>query len=140
MSLLKTSKRLLEGELILVFLKFFLKLNIKIGQKITYLIARYEARNEIGEAIESGKLDMRNISERFKNIIIHDEDIVNKRLDICKSCEFLFKPTNTCKKCGCFMNAKTKIATQRCPIGKWEKEYEFIKGQAVNGTRTTTEL
>ena len=124
----------------MVFLKYLLKLNIKIGQKLTYLIARYEARGEIGEAIEAQKFDMRNISDRFKNVIIHDEDIVNKRLDICKGCEFLFKPTNTCKKCGCFMKVKTKIATSSCPIGKWEKEYEFIKGQAVNGTRTTTEL
>ena len=124
----------------MVFLKYLLKLNIKIGQKLTYLIARYEARGEIGEAIKAQKFDMRSISDRFKNVIIHDEDIVNKRLDICKGCEFLFKPTNTCKKCGCFMDVKTKIATSSCPVGKWEKEYEFIKGQAVNGTRTTTEL
>ena len=124
----------------MVFLKFLLKLNIKIGQKLTYLIARYEARNEIEEVIKTGKFDMRNISDRFKNVIIHDEDIVNKRWDICKGCEFLLKPTNTCKKCGCFMNVKTHIATSSCPIGKWGKEYEFIKGQAVNGTHTTTEL
>ena len=122
----------------MAFLKYLLKLNIKIGQKLTYLIARYEARNEIEEVIKTGKFDMRGISERFKNVIIHDEDIVNRRWDICKGCEFLFKPTNTSKKCGCFMKTKTKIATSRCPIGKWEKEYEFIKGQAVNGTHTTT--
>ena len=35
---------------------------------------------------------------------------------------------------------KIRLATSRCPVGKWEKEYEFIKGQAVNGTRATTEL
>ena len=124
----------------MAFLKYLLKLNIKIGQKLTYLIARYEARGEIGEAIKAQKFDMRSISDRFKNVIIHDEDIIKRRLDICKGCEFLFKPTNTCKKCGCFMDVKTKIATQRCPVGKWEKEYEFIKGQAVNGTHATTEL
>ena len=123
----------------MVFLKYLLKLNIKIGQKLTYLIARYEARNEIEEVIETGKFDLRNISERFKNVIIHDEDIVNRRWDICKACPEL-TDSNRCLQCGCFMKFKTKIATSRCPIGKWEKEYEFIKGQAVNGTRTTTEL
>ena len=129
--------KLPEGELILVFLKYLLKLNIKIGQKLTYLIARYESRNEIEEVIKTGKLDMRGISERFKNVIIHDEDIVNRRWDICKACPEL-TASNRCKQCGCFMKAKTRIATSRCPIGKWEKEYEFIKGQAVNGTHTTT--
>jgi len=119
------------------FLRYLLKLNIKIGQKLTYLIARYEARNEIEEVIKTGKFDMRGISERFKNVIIHDEDIVNRRWDICKACPEL-TASNRCKQCGCFMKVKTKIATSRCPIGKWEKEYEFIKGQAVNGTHTTT--
>ena len=36
-------------------------------------------------------------------------EIAQERLDICQSCEFLFKKTNTCKKCGCFMDAKTRI-------------------------------
>ena len=124
------------GENSLGFLKYLLKLNIKIGQKLTYLIARYEARNEIEEVIKTGKLDMRGISERFKNVIIHDQDIIDKRWDICKGCEFL--NNNKCDKCGCYMKVKTHIATSRCPIGKWEKEYEFIKGQAVNGTHTTS--
>ena len=126
-------------ELILAFLKYLLKLNIKMGQKLTYLIARYEARNEIKEVFETGKLDMRGISDRFKNVIIHDEDVVNRRWDICKAWPELMD-SNRCKQCGCFMKVKTKISTSRCPIGKWEKEYEFIKGQAVNGTRSSTEL
>ena len=42
-----------------------------------------------------------------------------KRLDICKNCEFLFTPTNQCKKCGCFMNIKTKMRNASCPINKW---------------------
>ena len=137
--MLKTSKKLSGVELILVFLKYLLKLNIKIGQKITYLIARYEAQDEIGEVIKTGKFDLRNISERFKNVIIHDEDIVNRRWDICKACPEL-TASDRCKQCGCFMKVKTKIATSSCPIGKWEKEYEFIKGQAVNGSQSTTEL
>lgn len=41
------------------------------------------------------------------------------RLDICKSCPFLIKATTQCKKCGCFMHAKTKLAKATCPVGKW---------------------
>jgi len=113
------------------FLKYLLKLNIKIGQKLTYLISKYEAQEEIDEAIKTGKLDMRSISDRFKNILIYDDSIISKRWDICKGCPEL-TDLNRCKQCGCFMKVKTRIATSKCPIGKWDKEYEFIKGQVVN--------
>ena len=61
----------------MVFLKYLLKLNIKIGQKLTYLIARYEARDEISEAIETQKFDMRNIPDRLKNVIHDDGDYLS---------------------------------------------------------------
>lgn len=42
-----------------------------------------------------------------------------KRLDVCKNCEFYIKLTHQCKKCGCIMNVKTKLAHATCPMGKW---------------------
>lgn len=42
-----------------------------------------------------------------------------QRLEICRGCEHLIKLTTQCKKCGCFMTAKTKLASASCPIGKW---------------------
>ena len=45
----------------------------------------------------------------------------NKRIDICKSCEHFFKPTGSCKKCGCFVRIKAKISTLNCPIDKWRR-------------------
>jgi Family of unknown function (DUF6171) len=42
-----------------------------------------------------------------------------ERLAICRACPFLFKPTMTCKKCGCFMRAKTLLNHVECPEGKW---------------------
>ena len=42
-----------------------------------------------------------------------------ERLAICKGCDRLFKPTMTCKECGCFMKVKTHMKSQKCPIGKW---------------------
>lgn len=42
-----------------------------------------------------------------------------KRYEICKACPELIKLTKQCKKCGCFMVAKTKLPAATCPIGKW---------------------
>ncbi len=42
-----------------------------------------------------------------------------RRFEICKSCPELIKLTSQCKKCGCFMAAKTRLLEATCPIGKW---------------------
>jgi hypothetical protein len=47
------------------------------------------------------------------------KDDRNTRLGICKGCDRLFKPTGTCKQCGCFMGLKTWIDRATCPLGKW---------------------
>jgi hypothetical protein len=41
------------------------------------------------------------------------------RYNICKLCPEFINLTKQCKKCGCFMSAKTKIEAATCPIGKW---------------------
>jgi hypothetical protein len=41
------------------------------------------------------------------------------RYTICKSCPELIMLTKQCKKCGCLMNAKTKLKSATCPMGKW---------------------
>lgn len=47
------------------------------------------------------------------------EEESNSRFKICKGCPELIKLTSQCKKCGCFMNIKTKLEAAKCPIGKW---------------------
>ena len=46
-------------------------------------------------------------------------DIAEERYSICKVCPELIKLTTQCKKCGCFMKAKTKLEHATCPLGKW---------------------
>lgn len=41
---------------------------------------------------------------------------------MCLECPRFFKPTGTCKECGCFMRIKTHLASAECPIGKWRSE------------------
>lgn len=50
---------------------------------------------------------------------IADDDIAEKRLSICKECPFFVSATSQCKKCGCFMQAKTRMSGAKCPISKW---------------------
>jgi hypothetical protein len=47
------------------------------------------------------------------------KDIASNRLSICTSCPEMITVTKQCKKCGCLMTLKTKIADSVCPIGKW---------------------
>jgi len=47
------------------------------------------------------------------------EDLAKKRFDTCLSCPELINITKQCKKCGCFMAAKTKLEAAKCPLGKW---------------------
>jgi hypothetical protein len=53
---------------------------------------------------------------------ITDQAIVDKRYDLCKSCEHFIKATTQCTKCGCIMKAKTTLKIAECPIGKWGRE------------------
>jgi hypothetical protein len=48
-----------------------------------------------------------------------DENIREIRLNKCNSCEYLYKPTKNCQKCGCFVVAKTWLRDTSCPIKKW---------------------
>jgi hypothetical protein len=51
------------------------------------------------------------------------QEVIDMRLDICKGCEFwdsqALNGTGRCRKCGCSTWAKIRMATEKCPIGKW---------------------
>jgi hypothetical protein len=46
-------------------------------------------------------------------------DIVDQRMEICRSCTHFISFTQQCKKCGCLMNLKTRLAKAECPVSKW---------------------
>jgi hypothetical protein len=54
----------------------------------------------------------------FKTV---SEKVKLERLSICKGCEHFVASYKTCKKCGCYMPAKTMFAATSCPIDKWQK-------------------
>lgn len=47
------------------------------------------------------------------------KELANNRFSICQSCPELLPVVNQCKKCGCFMELKTKLNLAKCPMGKW---------------------
>lgn len=57
-----------------------------------------------------------------KNIGRVKDDIKQKRMAICRDCEFFVSLTQICTKCGCIMPAKTSLPNAWCPIHKWEQE------------------
>ena len=46
-----------------------------------------------------------------------EDELANLRYSICLECPSLIKISKQCKKCGCFMDAKTKLLAASCPIG-----------------------
>jgi len=68
-------------------------------------------RNRLSEAAA-------NAQDAIKQMYVLTE-VAESRMSICQSCEHLIKPVNTCSKCGCFMNLKTKLKGVECPIKKW---------------------
>jgi hypothetical protein len=61
---------------------------------------------------------------KYKKPIVSSQEL-NFRMQLCKACEWwdaqALKGTGRCKKCGCSTWAKLRMATERCPIGKWEQ-------------------
>lgn len=58
------------------------------------------------------------LSDAVHTLDIADHTLVEHRMATCASCEY-FTRLRRCKQCGCFMDAKTKLAIAKCPIDKW---------------------
>ena len=99
-----------------LFLEWLLEINLFFGKKLSKALA-VEEMNGFAETNE--RIDMRTAPDRIKRNIIHDEEVLKMRWDICSGCEFL--NDNKCDKCGCFMKVKHKLAMASCPEGKWDR-------------------
>ena len=99
-----------------LFLEWLLEINKFIGRKLVKSLA-VEEINEFAEVNE--RIDMRTAPRAVKRNMIHDEEVLKMRWDLCLGCEFL--KDDKCQKCGCFMKVKHKLAHSKCPIGKWDR-------------------
>ena len=52
-----------------------------------------------------------------------DPDTLARRIDTCKACDLWHAAgmagTGRCRKCGCSTQAKLRMASEKCPLGKW---------------------
>jgi hypothetical protein len=59
------------------------------------------------------------------NNLLASKEVVDHRLAYCDPCEH--NKLGICKKCGCFIQGKTRIANQRCPLSYWGPEQMGLK-------------
>jgi hypothetical protein len=74
------------------------------------------------------------IKSGFKSLFTIGANIVNgvdqtvseqtkfERRAICESCPKLIKITRQCSECLCFVDLKTTIKQEKCPLDKWKIE------------------
>jgi len=73
--------------------------------------------DKLKKRVEDIRSGMNNIDLLLDKVT---PEVHEHRWNICSNCDKLWKPTSTCKVCGCFMKIKTWMPTQSCPLKKWE--------------------
>jgi len=58
----------------------------------------------------------------FGKGIFVDKETYEKRVEICKSCDFIVLRKLFCGRCFCPVTNKSAIKTESCPIGRWNSE------------------
>jgi hypothetical protein len=60
------------------------------------------------------------VQEKLANITVSDADF-NNRMNTCQKCMFYSSESMSprCLQCGCFLDAKARLADSKCPLGKW---------------------
>jgi hypothetical protein len=96
--------------------------NLEVGEAQGHITKeqKEEQLSIFKKAFNFTKASVKHIATGFNKV---DPKISEKRMEICKSCEFYQderdKDNPSCQKCGCFLAIKTTWASQACPVGKW---------------------
>ena len=87
------------------------------------VVSNFQEFLEKGQPVEEALTDEQADSVSPLDLLSSDnyttKEIRNERFDVCKVCDRLFKPTRTCRECGCFMALKTWLKDAACPKDKW---------------------
>ena len=49
-------------------------------------------------------------------------ELSEERMEVCRGCNRFDAVLVRCRKCGCFLAAKTRFPGARCPVGKWNRD------------------
>lgn len=57
----------------------------------------------------------------YYKIFKKKQDLANIRLNICNKCEYKLDTYlgNICSRCGCVLDAKTRVDNEICDMNKW---------------------
>jgi len=62
------------------------------------------------------------IHENQDGILFVTDEVQRERMLVCRSCDKYDELQNSCKECGCYLPAKTKVILDSCPLGKWTED------------------
>jgi hypothetical protein len=71
----------------------------------------------IGDMKDSGEVEFFDLFDPRQPR--SDKELIESRLDICNTCEWLDKRIMKCRQCGCFMKLKSTLKQASCPLHKW---------------------
>ena len=115
----------------------FVEWILEVLRAVSIYFLNIKARIEVDDYAEQNEeIDMRTAPPLVRSGIIHNQEILDMRWDLCTGCEFLTE-SNRCQKCGCFMKVKHKFANASCPIGKWDK-YTAKDRKVLDGITVTS--
>ena len=72
-----------------------------------------------GLVVSAAKAMAAEIKARLLGEPPRSEEAIEAALAICRGCEKFEPKQERCTLCGCFMQLKTRLRSQSCPIGKW---------------------
>ena len=65
------------------------------------------------------------ISKSMLGMGVAPPNVQKKRMELCQECPKAVRcaphapPVCFCKACGCYLKHKTRLKSERCPMGKW---------------------
>lgn len=62
---------------------------------------------------------MNTVNEIIQNPELSEQDLYNKRMEVCGTCGHYDKRMSRCRACGCFLKAKARFKKPSCPLDKW---------------------
>jgi hypothetical protein len=103
-----------------------IKKDVSISDKIKEVLFEKTHRNDIqypNAPQMAKKLSLAVAGWASSGFKMSTTDQVSERLAICKDCVFwdssALGGSGRCKHCGCSTQAKIRLATENCPVGKW---------------------
>ena len=51
--------------------------------------------------------------------VMAEDELIDARMEICRSCGRYDSDSNRCLECGCFMPTKVRFGGTTCPLGFW---------------------